>query len=183
MLELENKMKIILILTFGILFGSSTAFTECSHIYLQGKVKNILIPILKERILEYKMNYDSTGEYIPIDYDSKDTNLINSRRNMKLDSLFGNTLETRNKYTNEIMAILLGIYFGEHPLEEIECEIVNRGSKMIPYLLKYKDKCISKVNEITIPDNIILKEDIQRHYDECIKEIKEKQKCEQENED
>lgn len=171
-------MKTYLILTFGILMLFNNIYADCEHIYLKGKLKAIIIPILKERISEYKDTYDSNGNIKPReDYDSLGNYIEYSKHNLKLDTLFENVLEIKNKYTNEILAILLGIYFGEHQLEEIECEIINRGSQMLPYLLRYKDKCISRINGIDIPDKIILKEDIQRHYEENIKEIKLKHKC------
>jgi hypothetical protein len=56
------------------------------------------------------------------------------------------------------------------------------GDKMLPFLLKYKDKCISEINGIRIPDKLILSQNIQRHYNECIEEIKHKNKCDNKEE-
>jgi hypothetical protein len=106
------KLNLISPYLFYVVFNTFCA--DCIHISLQGNQKNIIIPILKERIIQFNETIDSNGNQIE-----------NSKEYSKLDSMFYKVLETKIKNTNEVLAILLGIYFGEHPLEEIECEIIN----------------------------------------------------------
>jgi len=55
-----------------------------------------------------------------------------------LDSALSSVLEDRSRVGDEALAVLLGFYLGEHSGEDISCELVARGSRVLPFLRKYR---------------------------------------------
>jgi hypothetical protein len=55
-----------------------------------------------------------------------------------LESALSPILNDRSEIGSETLAVLLGFYVGEHPGEDISCELVARGRPILKYLRKYE---------------------------------------------
>ena len=55
-----------------------------------------------------------------------------------LESALSPILVDRSATGDETLAVLLGFYIGEHPSEDISCELVSRGRPVLKYLKKYE---------------------------------------------
>ena len=62
-----------------------------------------------------------------------------------LDLALSRVLEDRSRLGDEALAVLLGFYLGEHSGEDISCELIARGAKVLPFLRKYRSA------QITLP--------------------------------
>jgi hypothetical protein len=56
----------------------------------------------------------------------------------RLESALSAVLSDRSRVGDESLAVLLGLYLGEHPNEDISCELVARGKRVLEYLRKYE---------------------------------------------
>ena len=65
-----------------------------------------------------------------------------------LDSALSVLLADHSRAGDEALAILLGLYVGEHASEDVSCELVGRGKRVLKYLAKYAtaDVSLSRVS-------------------------------------
>ena len=59
-----------------------------------------------------------------------------------LDARLERVLEDHSAASTEALVVLLGFYIGEHPAEDISCEIVARGAQVLPLLHRYAEASV-----------------------------------------
>jgi hypothetical protein len=57
----------------------------------------------------------------------------------EVDRQFVALLRTRSRAGDQALAYLLTVYMGEHHGEELVCEVINRGSRMVPLIRSYRE--------------------------------------------
>lgn len=56
-----------------------------------------------------------------------------------MEKRFETLLSDRTKTGDEALAFLLTVYMGEGPGEELVCEVINRGTRMVPLIREFQD--------------------------------------------
>jgi hypothetical protein len=67
-------------------------------------------------------------------------------------------LEKRSKRTDKALAALVSLYIGEHPSEDITCELVSRGRHVLPLLKFFRDHQIDisdPANRLTVEESAL----------------------------
>ena len=57
----------------------------------------------------------------------------------KLEAALQTVLYDRSKDGTEALAVLAGIYIGEHSAEDVSCELIARGAAAVPFLRRYSE--------------------------------------------
>jgi hypothetical protein len=63
-------------------------------------------------------------------------------RAQRLDAALDKVLNDKSTFADEALAVLLGFYLGEHSGEEISCELVHRGHRVLRFLKTYEKATI-----------------------------------------
>ena len=89
-----------------------------------------------------------------------------------LDRALSPILEKRTAQTTEALAVLLGYYIGEHPGEDVSCELVARGKEAEAPLEKYAQA------KIILPGSKRFKpRSVQSEYPIVLRRIKAHEQC------
>jgi hypothetical protein len=59
-----------------------------------------------------------------------------------LENTLAHVFKDKSSVGDEALAVLLGFYLGEHSGEDISCELVSRGSRVLKKLEKYRSATI-----------------------------------------
>lgn len=97
--------------------------TECKPKLLRPKVLWLVKPLLELRIKQHRDQFFEDGRWRG-----------ESSITPEVDRRFEALLKNRTPAGNEALAFLLTIYMGEHRGEEIVCEVINRGKRMLPLI-------------------------------------------------
>ena len=73
-----------------------------------------------------------------------------SRHTAEVKRRFATLLKTRTRAGDEALAYLLTVYMGEHPGEELVCEAINRGKRMLPLIDSYA-RCNPRIGVEPLP--------------------------------
>ena len=92
------------------------------------------------------------------------------------DRVFDPVLNKRTPSSNEALAALLSFYIGEHPNEDLTCELIARGKAVLPLLEKFRDRDIDIDKTIVV----VRIDDKAARYDAIISSIKAGEHCERE---
>lgn len=93
---------------------------------MSGKALNLVKPLIESRIKGY---------------------------NTDVDWHFHSILKNRSTAGDEAVAYLLNVYLGEHPGEELVCEAINRGKRMLSLIREYK-RCTPLIGIEPLPDSV-----------------------------
>jgi len=107
----------------------SAAGDTCTPKLLEPAVLKLIKPLMELRIQQNADQFTDDGRWKG---ESPHTPEVEKR----LEAL----LNDRSKEGDEALAYLLGVYMGEHPEEELVCEVTNRGKRMLPLIQAYS-KC------------------------------------------
>lgn len=89
------------------------------------------------------------------------------------DRVFDPLLDQRNVTTDEALAVLLSFYIGEHPYEDLRCELVARGERELKFLTRYRDNRI----DVPAPSQPLKSDEKRAVYDGVMTEIRAHQSC------
>ena len=84
-------------------------------------------------------------------------------------------LRDKSDVGDEALAVLLGLYVGDHNAEGIVCELINRGRPVLGYLAKYQSAQV-KMPLVSAP----MPEAVKALYSEVISRIRSGETCVQE---
>lgn len=73
-----------------------------------------------------------------------------SKYTPEVEKQFNAILDNTSRAGDEAVAYLLNVYMGEYQGEELVCEAINRGKRMIP-LIKSYSKCIPRIGVEPLP--------------------------------
>jgi hypothetical protein len=99
---------------------------------------------LVKRLIEYRIKEDTTEFNEDGGYGDQD---LYAR---EVEKRFTAIMENRSKAGDEALAYLLNIYMGEGPDEDMVCEAINRGKRMLPLIREYR-KCIPLIGLEPLP--------------------------------
>ncbi len=119
-----------LIAITGIFLSVNGWAEDCIPEMLPTDVLAIVKPYLQELTLATKEEYNDTGVFRG-----------SSPHREKAYQMFRSILKNRTSAGDKALAYLLNIYTGEHPGEELVCEVINRGRHILPLVKKYSE-CI-----------------------------------------
>ena len=89
-----------------------------------------------------------------------------------LDAALSSLLNDQSPVGDEALAVLLGFYIGEHPAEDIACELVHRGKRVEKYLSKYQ------AAEVALPLVAMpLPEAVRSEYPLVIRRVRAGERC------
>ena len=99
-----------------------------------------------------------------------------NQRNLRaLDDAVEAVCNKRTPASDEALAVLLQFYVGEHSSEDISCELVHRGRRVLPFLEKYHGR------QIVVPGvDMSRTEPLDTLYEEVRHRIRAGEKCERE---
>jgi hypothetical protein len=92
-----------------------------------------------------------------------------------LDSALAAVLDDDSAAGDEALAVLLGFYVGEHSGEDISCELISRGSRVLAYLQKYDaSRAMIPILSGPMPDRV------STEYSVLAKRIRSGERCSRE---
>lgn len=94
---------------------------------LGAETLRLVRPLMELRIKQHEEQFTDGGRWRG-----------ESQYTPDVDRLFETLLENRTRAGDEALAFLLGVYMGEHQGEELVCEIINRGTRMVPVVKAYR---------------------------------------------
>ena len=123
-------MRTACLLTVLFVLAPATAAADiCQPKMLRPPVLKLIKPLMDLRIKQNQDQFTEDGRWKG---ESPHTPEIQKR--------FESLLSDRSKVGDEALAYLLNVYMGEHPGEELVCEVTNRGKHMLPLITAYA-KC------------------------------------------
>jgi hypothetical protein len=131
---------------------------------LGDKAAGLLVPIVRERVAAYREEFNSQGEYRG-----------ESAHTREFEKRFYALLDKRTPVADEALAVLPHIYIGEHRGEELECEIIHRGGRMLGHLETFQS-CLPALHGVSIPRDLL--DRLPNLYPDLISAIKKEEKCE-----
>jgi hypothetical protein len=115
-----------------ILFATSLSVqafaSECVPKPLPQRALALIKPLMVLRTQQAKDNFTDDGRWI-----------TESPVTPKVEKRFEALLANRSAAGDEALAYLLNVYMGEHPGEELVCEVINRGKRMVPLIRAYHE--------------------------------------------
>jgi hypothetical protein len=148
MTRLGSYKILICCVVLSAVFSASAAGNEkCKPQLLRPEVLSLVRPILENYITEYKLSYgeDSKGNFF--DKNKEKIEIYQTKLDKSLDALISN----ESAEADEALAYLLNVYIGEGPDEMLVCEVINRGKRMLPLVLRYRD-CTPLTGLEPLPD-------------------------------
>jgi hypothetical protein len=92
-----------------------------------------------------------------------------------LDDAVERVCNRNNRSSDEALAVLIEFYVGEHSAEDILCELVHRGKRVLPLLAKYHHR------KIVVPGvDMSRTEPLDTLYDEVREQVRRGEHCERE---
>ena len=138
----------------------------CQPRLLPAGALAVVKPLVKLRIEQHRDEFGDGGRW-------KGASPRSPEVERRLEAL----LENRTPDGDVALAYLLGIYMGEHPGEEMVCEAVNRGVRMVPFLRAARD-CRSATGLEPLPTILVLDDVL---YDDALRELALGHRCEYED--
>jgi hypothetical protein len=138
-------------------------WTPCPAGSLDAKAAALLLPVLTERVAAHQ------------DVEAKGVSLDRSRHFQAFQKLLYGLLKDHSAYADEAIAALLHVYVGEAASGDMECEIIHRGQRMLPYLKRFQS-CMPCVKGISIPHGLM--DDLPNLYPELIDSVTKRETCE-----
>jgi hypothetical protein len=114
----------------------------CRPKLLRAATLQLVKPLIELRIKQHEEQFADGGRWRG---ESRYTPEVNRR--------FQALLEDRTSAGDQALAYLLTVYMGEHPGEELVCEVVNRGARMVP-LARASQACQPLVGLEPLPRGI-----------------------------
>lgn len=99
----------------------------------------------------------------------------NEQTTRALESALSRVFEKNTRASDEALAVLIQFYVGEHSGEDLFCELVHRGKRVLPLMKKYHHRTI------VVPGvDMSRAEPLDALYDEIVDEIRRGEHCERE---
>ena len=136
--------------------------SPCRSTKLREPVRKLVIPILKAHADVMYPLVDGTFGYRE-----------GSEADERFQQLYYGVLELKTRASDEALAALLWFYLGDHPHEELICEIRSRGQHMLPILAKYS-LCKPETPGVTLPAQSVW---ASVEVDELVADIKNGETC------
>ena len=99
---------------------------DCEPQLLRPATLSLLKPLLELRTKQVSDSFDSEGRW-------RGESPVRDAVERQFDRL----LKNRTKAGDESVAYLLNVYMGEHPSEDLVCEVIKRGRRMLPLVKAY----------------------------------------------
>jgi hypothetical protein len=160
---MRNKLIAIVILILSQVQFSRCE--DCNQAILPKKVSSLIMPLLKESILEHNDMFGDGTIY-----------LGDSNHTVKVHSIFRKLSKNKTKEADEALVALTWFYLGEDLGEQLNCVISERGPRMGQYLKKY-EKCNPLLSFDFIPIKLLITPHI---HSISFSRIKLGEKCEYE---
>jgi hypothetical protein len=132
-------MKIITNIIICMLLASTASAGDCKPSTLSDKAMKLIKPLMELRVKQNKEQFTDDGHWRG-----------ESQYTPEVEKRFYSILKNRSKAGDEAVAYLLNVYMGEHPGEELVCEVINRGNRMLPLIRDYK-RCIPLIGLEPLP--------------------------------
>ena len=97
----------------------------CQPEVLRSEVLKLVKPLIELRIQQQREQFFEDGRW-------KGESRLTPEVNRRFELLLAN----RTKVGDEALVFLLSVYLGEHPGEELVCEVTARGRRMLPAVEK-----------------------------------------------
>ncbi|MBI1810985.1 MAG: hypothetical protein HY035_08125 [Nitrospirae bacterium] len=123
-------MKIMTNTIICILLVTAASADDCKPSKLSDQAIKLIKPLMELRVRQNKEQFTEDGRWRG-----------ESQYTPDVEKRFYSILKNRSKAGDEAVAYLLNVYMGEHSGEELVCEVINRGKRMLPLIREYK-KCI-----------------------------------------
>jgi len=123
----------ILFLFVSLCASTAVMAADCKPDQMSSRVLNIVKPFLSESIITRTEKSKGWDEHKKRKYD-----------------LLDKIIEDTSNAGDETIAYLLHLYNGEHPDEELSCEAIIRGKRMLPLLQRYS-ACLPKTGLEPLP--------------------------------
>jgi hypothetical protein len=107
---------------------AAAAAEVCQPKILRPPVLKLIKPLMELRIKQTQDELTEDGRWKG-----------ESPRTPEIEKRFESILSNRTKVGDEAVAYLLNVYMGEHPGEELVCEVTNRGKRMLPLIAAYAE--------------------------------------------
>ena len=121
--------RILTIVLLAFIFSGQAKATECQPKPLSVEALALVKPLMQLRIQQAKDNFTEDGHWI-----------AESPVAPEVEKIFEALLSDRTSAGDEALTYLLTVYMGEGPGEELVCEVVNRGARMVPLISEFQ-KC------------------------------------------
>ena len=132
-------MRTVIPTIVGLFITFPSLAADCEPPKLSKDALQLVKPLMELRIKQNKEQFTEDGRWKG-----------ESQYTPEVERRFYALLENRTKAGDEAVAYLLNVYMGEHPGEELVCEVVNRGKRMLP-LIKSFSKCMPVVGVEPLP--------------------------------
>jgi hypothetical protein len=121
------------------LVATTVGAADCDLVKVGAEARALLKPLMVLRIKEQNDQFTDEGVW-------KEA----SRHTAEVKRRFATLLKTRTRAGDEALAYLLTVYMGEHPGEELVCEAINRGKRMLPLIDSYA-RCNPRIGVEPLP--------------------------------
>lgn len=126
----------------ALVFAVPSLASDCTPRVLSKEALELVKPLMEFRIKQSEEQFTEDGHWKG---ESRYTPEVNRR--------FYAILENRSKAGDEAAAYLLNVYMGSAPGEELVCEMINRGKKMLPLIKSYSE-CIPLIGLEPYPKSV-----------------------------
>ena len=132
-------MRTIFISLFGIMYMTSAIADDCVPNELSSDALKLVRPLMQLRIKQNEENFTEDGRWKG-----------ESQYTPEVERQFYSILGNKTRAGDEAVAYLLNVYMGEHPGEELVCEVMDRGDRMLP-LIKAFSACTPVIGLELLP--------------------------------
>ncbi len=122
-----------------LLLVSAAIADDCKPAKFSDKAMKLIKPLMQLRVKQNKEQFTEDGRWRG-----------ESQYTPDVEKRFYSILKNRSKAGDEAVAYLLNVYMGEHPGEELVCEVINRGKRMLSLIREYK-RCIPLIGIEPLP--------------------------------
>jgi hypothetical protein len=138
-------------------------WAACPAGSLGEKATALLLPVLTERVAADQ------------DAEARGESLDDSPHFQKFEKLLYALIDNPSADADAALAALLHVYVGEAPSGDMQCDIIHRGQRMLPYLTKFQ-ACMPGVKGVSVPPRLV--NQLPNLYPELIIAITNKEPCE-----
>jgi len=131
----SHKILTYYIVLSAVFSASVIANEKCKPQLLRPEVLSFVRPVLENYITKYKLSYGEDSKGYFLDKNEERIEMYQTKFYKSLDALISN----KSTDADEALAYLLNVYIGEHPGEMLVCEVINRGKRILPLVLRYRD--------------------------------------------
>ena len=121
-------MKTFILSLVVLAFSATSMAADCIPPKPSAEALQLIKPLMELRIKQNEEQFTEDGRWKG---ESQYTTEVQKR--------FYAILENQTKAGDESIAYLLNVYMGEHPGEELVCETINRGKRMLPLIIAFKE--------------------------------------------